>query len=180
MKVNPGLVGLLRNVTALEPDPNNTRKHPPEQIDQIASWLQEHGQQRPILLDENDRVVAGNGVFLAVRKLGWPQVAALTYQGPSPRRFSIIDNRSAELSEWDVDALRSELEQFDAGDFEGLGFALQDLESIGVDLDGLQVDLGAAEGLEAEGGDEEDKPKRRPRSKDYTCPNCGKKFTEGE
>lgn len=179
MNINAGLEGLLRNVSALEPDPQNTRKHPPDQINQIAAWLQTHGQQRPILLDENDRVIAGNGVYLAVRQLGWPQVAALTYHGPNPRQFAIIDNRSAELSEWDVDALRAELEQFDAGDFEALGFAVQDLENIGVDLEGLQVDLSAAAGLEGEGGSEE-KAQRRPKAREYTCPKCGKKFTEGE
>lgn len=181
MKINPGLAPLLRNVTALEPDPRNTRRHSPDQIAQIAAWLQTHGQQKPIVVDENDRVIAGNGVFLGARQLGWAQVAALTYQGPNPRAFSIIDNRSAELSEWDVEALASELEAFEGDALLGLGFAVQDLEELGVDLEALHVNLEAAAGL-AEGVDgkkrtrEDPDPTRQHGPVIQVCPKCGGRF----
>lgn len=54
-----------RKISELIPYINNARMHSQEQIKQIAASITEFGFTNPILIDENNGVIAGHGRLLA-------------------------------------------------------------------------------------------------------------------
>lgn len=98
-------------IADLKMDPANVRKHGPRNIETIVASLQKFGQQKPIVIDKNGVVVAGNGTLAAARQLGWTSIDAVRtgLQGSMATAFAIADNRTAELAEWDTDALAQTL-----------------------------------------------------------------------
>lgn len=112
----------------LKPNVRNARLHTPEQIDDIAKSIKRFGFTIPLLIDEDGLVIAGHGRLLAANKLEIAEVPVIIARGWSDaqkRAYALADNRIAENSSWDVNALRVEIfelskeEDFDAGD---LGF----------------------------------------------------------
>jgi ParB-like chromosome segregation protein Spo0J len=57
-------------VSTLKPLGCETRKHPPAQVRKLTESLNRFGFVLPILVDGDNRVVAGWGLVLAARKLG--------------------------------------------------------------------------------------------------------------
>lgn len=115
-QIHPQLAGLAMPVEALTPDPKNARKHDQRNVDAIADSLREHGQRKPIVAQKvGERLVvrAGNGTLEAARKLGWERLAVLVVDegDREATRYALRDNRTAELAEWDDEALRQALRE---------------------------------------------------------------------
>lgn len=93
-------------------DPTNARMHSPRNIDAIKGSLQRFGQQKPIVVDADNIVRAGNGTLEAARGLGWTEISVVRSEliGPEMTAFAIADNRTAELAEWDEETLARTLE----------------------------------------------------------------------
>jgi len=108
---DPDRVKML-DIDTLVLDPANVRTHPQRNIDAIIGSLQAFGQQKPVVVDADNVVRAGNGLVRAARLLGWSQVAAYTtgLGGSEAIAYAIADNRTAELSEWDDDGLAAQVE----------------------------------------------------------------------
>lgn len=131
--------------TKLLPYVRNARQHSDEQIAQIAASIAEFGFVNPILTGADGVLVAGHGRLAAARKLGLPTVpvVVLDHLTPTQRRALVLaDNRLAELSTWDNDLLRIELEALQDDGF--------DLDLTGFDADAL-AELLAGEEPEHEG-----------------------------
>lgn len=96
-------------ITSLSADPANARLHDQRSIDAIANSLKRFGQQKPIVCDAAGVTVAGAGMLMAAQQLQWTHVAAVRSELAGAERvaYGIADNRSAELSAWDDEALRS-------------------------------------------------------------------------
>lgn len=99
-------------VAELHEDPANVRRHGPRNLAAIRASLARFGQRKPIVVGPGGLVVAGNGTLAAARELGWPTVAVVrtVLAGAEAAAFAIADNRTAELAEWDNDALSQMLE----------------------------------------------------------------------
>lgn len=111
-KVVAGLERLLVPIADLVPDPRNARKHDERNLAAIAASLDRFGQHVPLVVSESDNVVrVGNGRLEAARRLGWTHVAAVRVAESEVASVgrAIADNRTSELSEWDVDALERTL-----------------------------------------------------------------------
>lgn len=143
----------LIDIKDLKLDKKNARKHPQKNLDQIKFSLENYGQQKPIVIDADNTVRAGNGTLMAAKDLGWDKIACVRSEltGSNLAAYALVDNRSTETSEWDMVQLPETLKiLFEDGiNLEALGFSQSDL----------------AEALE------EDKPKSDPKTK--TCPHCG-------
>lgn len=113
--VNPALKPFLIPIERLTLDPKPTRKHTSESIEGIAASLKEVGQQTPVVVVRRGRrleVLKGNGTVQAATRLGWTDIAAVSFskRGPGPARYyRIADNRTSELSRWDAKLLPLEL-----------------------------------------------------------------------
>lgn len=91
---------------------NNARTHSDEQIDQIVASLKEWGWTNPVLVDETNTLIAGNGRALAAIKSGWATIPAVIISGLSPaqkRALVLADNKLALNAGWDNDLLNLEL-----------------------------------------------------------------------
>jgi hypothetical protein len=110
-----------RPLESLKPAPRNARTHSKKQIQKIAASIREFGFINPILVDEDDRIVAGHGRLEAARQLGLARVPTieLAHLTEAQRRAYIIaDNRLAELAGWDTELLALELKELSGIDLD--------------------------------------------------------------
>ena len=99
-------------LSCLKPHPDNPRTHSKEQVRKIASSIRRFGFRNPILIDEDNNIVAGHGRLLAAAELGMNDVPTLLLSGMTEaerRAYIIADNRLAECAGWDDAKLASEL-----------------------------------------------------------------------
>lgn len=126
-----GLSKLKMPIEVLVEDEMNARLHEDRSIKAIKESLSRFGQQKPIVLREDGKsVLAGNGTLRAAKELGWTQIAAVKtkLKGEEAAAYSIADNRTAELSTWDLGALEEHIGSFDTLD--GLGFTMNELAEL--------------------------------------------------
>lgn len=132
------------DVSSLNPDPANVRTHSTRNIQAIKSSLARFGQQKPIVIDGNGVVVAGNGTLEAAIELGWDRIDTVRTKlcGADAIAFGIADNRTAELAEWDDDALAQLVGALPDELREVTGFDAEELESMlgGVGVDPVEVE----------------------------------------
>src|ERR1700678_3563111 len=101
----------LADVASLKPLGRQTRKHPPAQIRKLHSSIDQFGFVLPIVIDTENRVVAGWGLVLAARKMGLLQVPAVVISDLDEAKLRLLRlalNRLGEESSWDADALKLE------------------------------------------------------------------------
>ena len=110
-------------------DPNNARKHDSKNLDAIKGSLQKFGQQKPIVVDEKNIVLAGNGTLAAARALGWKTITVVrtALTGYDAMAYALADNRTSELAEWDDDVLGAQLQALREFDYPIQGFGFEPL-----------------------------------------------------
>jgi hypothetical protein len=109
----PPLEVTYLRTTSLKPDPRNPRVHTDKQVRQIAQSIESFGFNVPLLIDDQQKVIAGHGRLLAACKMGWDTVPAikLSHLTESQRMaFLIADNRLTENSSWDERMLGEQLQ----------------------------------------------------------------------
>jgi ParB-like chromosome segregation protein Spo0J len=103
-------------VENLIPYARNSRTHSDAQVAQIAASIKEFGFTNPVLIDQENGIIAGHGRVLAARKLGMNDVPCLRlgYLSDTQKRAYIIaDNKLALNSGWDDELLKLELHALD-------------------------------------------------------------------
>jgi ParB-like chromosome segregation protein Spo0J len=131
--IAPALTPLAVPLASLNPDPANARRHDRKNIDAIKASLARWGQRAPLVVQRDGMIVrAGNGRLEAMKELGWTEAACLVVDDSEIEAvaFAIADNRTAELADWDDDALARLLETLPDADVALLGFDGTDLERI--------------------------------------------------
>lgn len=102
------LRGLAVAIETLHADPVNARMG--HDIDRIMASLRQYGQRKPIVVNraQNNKVEAGNGTLSAAKRLGWTHVAAVFVEDDpmTATGYGIADNRTGDLSTWDVGVLK--------------------------------------------------------------------------
>ncbi len=122
-------------VERLIPYAQNARTHSEEQIAQIASSITEFGFVNPILVGEDDVIIAGHGRLIAAQKLNMKEVPViyLKHLNETQRKALVIaDNKIAENAGWDEELLKVELKELLANDFDVnlLGFSNTELDDL--------------------------------------------------
>lgn len=120
------------SVDELRLDPRNARLHPERNLTAIRASLERFGQQKPIVVKKDGTVVAGNGTLEVARQLGWTHVDVVRTEldGAAAAAFAVADNRTGELSEWDVNALIETLKGAAEGGDAVPGFTQHDVEML--------------------------------------------------
>lgn len=98
-------------IKELKPYKKNAKKHNKEQVEQIANSIKEFGFTQPVIIDENNCVVAGHGRILGARKAGLKQVPTVCLEDLTEEQikaYRLVDNKLNE-SEWDFSLLDEEL-----------------------------------------------------------------------
>lgn len=130
-------------------------------VDDVAESIKQCGYINPIIVDENNVILAGHTRLLAIKKIGKEKVQVLKVTGLSEeqkKKYRILDNKTAEKSEWDFEKLQQELEELDFGDYD-FGFEKP-----------VEFDEEAIKNLF------EDAPEKEKKKKFITCPHCGEEI----
>lgn len=132
-------------------------------ISAVAESIRQFGFRNPILVDDLCVIICGHTRLLAAKSLGLETVPVIFCRDLSPenvRALRLADNRSSELSTWDMDLLMQELA------------ALND--------DGVDASAWFADELNAlkerESFSPVDESDRLDQTVSITCPHCGKEF----
>jgi ParB-like chromosome segregation protein Spo0J len=155
------------SISSLTADPANVRRHNAKNLEAIAASLNRFGQQKPIVVDQSGVVRAGNGTLSAAVSLGWNEIAVVrtTLSGADAIAYAIADNRTAELAEWDTEALSQQLAALRIEDEEiaaATGFTVQEIEQMACpDFAPGTID------------DQSKLDQKKPTQ----CPECGHEFT---
>jgi site-specific DNA-methyltransferase (adenine-specific) len=109
----------VTTINNLKPDPKNARKRTERSATLIGESLKRYGAARSIVIDEDDRILAGNGTVEQAKAAGISKVRVVETDGDeiiAVRRrgltdqdkigLAIADNRTSDLSEWDAEMLR--------------------------------------------------------------------------
>lgn len=95
------------------PYANNPRKNDAA-VDAVAASIQEFGFRNPIIIDKKNVVVCGHTRLKAAEQLGLVEVPCLyadDLNDEQIRAFRLVDNKTAEIADWDFDKLEEELAQ---------------------------------------------------------------------
>ena len=108
-------------IAELHLDPKNARAHGDRDIKAIVTSIKTWGWTNPVIVQKGtNRVVCGHGRIQAANRLGLKVVPVVYKQFASDddaRAYAIADNRTAELSSWDLPNLKDSL-----SDLDGLGY----------------------------------------------------------
>lgn len=116
---------------ALVPYARNARTHTNKQLRQIESSIDEFGFTNPVLIDDNNMILAGHGRVEAAKRLGMNEVPCIRLSGMSEaqkRAYILADNKIAQNAGWDEDLLAIEL-----------GFLAAEVEDIDPSVTGFSV-----------------------------------------
>lgn len=122
-------------MSELSLDPGNVRLHSERNIETIMGSLRRFGQQKPIVIDQNSVIRAGNGTYEAARNLGWTDIMCVQtdLEGVEAAAYSLVDNRTAELAEWNFEGLSTMLKglkEDDTIDLVELGWEQYELDAL--------------------------------------------------
>lgn len=139
-------------VTALKPFQENPKRHGGEQLRRLKKSMREFGWTNPILISQDNMIIAGHARYEAAKQLGFTEVPTIYIDLPYNKAVSYVlaDNRLAEIAEQDDEQLNTLLESVynDAEiDIEALGFTDGEIDRI---LAGVEEEIS-----EDTGGDEE-------------------------
>lgn len=125
-----------RPIGDLKPRSRNARAHSKKQIQLIAQSMKQFGFNNPIIIDENDVIIAGHARLEAAKLNGdttVPTILVSSMTEDEKRAYVIADNQLAQLAGWDFTILREEMQfLLDADldfDIEIIGFEAAEIDS---------------------------------------------------
>ena len=103
--IQSDLQNLAHPITELQLLPGNPRRG---DIEAVKRSLEAFGQRKPIVVRRSDSVViAGNHTLQAAQALSWSEIAVVWVDDDevTSKAFALADNRTAELGDYDEEAL---------------------------------------------------------------------------
>jgi len=155
----------------LIPYSNNSRTHSEKQVQQVAASIKEFGFTNPILIDEDNGIIAGHGRLQAAQLLGMDTVPTIALEGfteAQRKAYVIADNQLAMNSGWDLDVLKVEVDRLTELDF--------NMDLLGFDEDVLAELINTMEPNFDAATEEEQGQLDELDPKWIDCPHCGKEF----
>ena len=95
-------------LTELRPPEKNIRLHTEKQIQEFVKSIKMFGQIRPIVVDEDNTVLCGNGLFEAMKRAGEKKALAYRFTGLTEnqkKKLMISDNKIFSLGVDNLDTL---------------------------------------------------------------------------
>ena len=111
------------SIDTLIPYDRNNKIHDEAQIKKIAKSIKELWFRAPILIDENNIILAGHWRLAAAKKLKLKEVPVIQYTDlteDQKKKYRLLDNRLADLSEYDLENLKLELQELNDERLNGL------------------------------------------------------------
>lgn len=153
----------------IKKDKRNYRIHNDRNKALIRKSLDECGAGRSILIDNDDEIIAGNGVYEQAKEMGFPvkivetdgkelvvvKRTDLKTEDAIRKRLAIMDNSTSDSSKFDIQLLNTD---FSTPELQELG--VPTFEESDIDVDSFF----------------EDTEQKEKEPKKVKCPECGKEF----
>ena len=117
------------NLSVQKPYEKNNKVHDEEQIEMIVNSIKEFWFTQPIVIDEDNCILAGHWRYYASKLLWLEKVPCNILEwltDAQKRKYRILDNKLNE-SDWDLANVKFELSQLDDFNFWELEFSVDDL-----------------------------------------------------
>ena len=117
------------DINSIKPYKKNPRKNE-EAIPYVMESIKQFGFKNPVILDKDNVIVAGHTRIESAKRLGITEIPCIYADDLTDeqiRAFRLADNKVAEIAEWDIDLLDTELDDILNIDMSDFGFDL-DLE----------------------------------------------------
>jgi DNA modification methylase len=125
------------SISQIKLDGHNSRTHSAKQIRQIANSIIAFGFTNPLLVNEDRKLIAGEGRLKAAQLLDFAKVPAIVLTGLSPARqraLAIADNKIAENAGWNRERLAIEIPELaELLEPEGLDVSILGFEAVEID-----------------------------------------------
>lgn len=99
---------VYKKVSELKGNPNNPRKND-DAVGTVAKSIEKYGFRNPLIIDKNNVVWCGNTRLKASKKLGLKEVPCIVVDDLTEQQMTelaLLDNKTNEIAEWDVDILK--------------------------------------------------------------------------
>ena len=97
-----------KHLSELHPPERNVRLHTEKQMKEFRRSVEMFGQIRPIVIDEGGTILAGNGLFEAMKSMGLVDADCYVVEGlteAQKKKLMLADNRVFNLGVDDMEAL---------------------------------------------------------------------------
>lgn len=124
-------------ISLLKHPEKNVRIHTIKQIEEFVRSIKMFGQIRPVVIDEDNTILAGNGLVEALEQIGIEEAECYKIDNLTEnqkKKLMIADNKIFSLGIENLDTLNSFLEDLD-GDLDVPGFDEDILRSMVADAD---------------------------------------------
>ena len=109
----------------LKPLENNVRKHSDKQIDELIKSVEQFGQTRAMVIDEDNNILIGNGLYFALLKMNKPDAQCYRKTGLTEvqkKKLILSDNKIYGLGSDDYEQINNYIQEITKiGDFEIAG-----------------------------------------------------------
>lgn len=113
-------------LSQLIPLEKNVRKHNDKQVDEFVRSLNDNGQTRPFVIDENNNILIGNGMYAAMIKRGDTEAYALRKTGlteKQKKKLVLSDNKIFSLGTDNYDVIQEYINEIaEDGDYDIAGY----------------------------------------------------------
>lgn len=119
-------------LSELRKPPRNIRKHGAKQIEEYMRSVEMFGQIRPIIVDETGEIIAGNGLYEAMKGLGKTEADVYIMDGltdTQKKKLMMADNRIFNLGSDDMGVFEEFLAEL-GGDFDVPGYDMDLLQTL--------------------------------------------------
>ena len=120
-----------KKISDLNPYENNSRTHSEEQITQIINSIKQFGFTNPILIDQDNNIIAGHGRLIAVKQMEWEEVPCIAVSNLTQNQLKALnfaDNQIALNAGWDLAKLTTEIKGLKEDNFDLTSLGFNNLE----------------------------------------------------
>lgn len=114
------------NLADLKPLERNVRRHVERQIEAFCKSLEQFGQTRAFVIDEENNILVGNGMYVAMKKAGWENASAYRLSNlteKQKKKLVLSDNRVFSLGIDEYTIMNDMLKEIAMdGDFDIAGY----------------------------------------------------------
>lgn len=106
---------VVKKIDQIKPYDNNPRRIPDSAVDAVKKSIEDYGYVQPIIVDSEGVIVAGHTRHKALKALGYTEVPVYVVDLPPEKvkQYRLVDNKTGELSDWDMDSLVLELREWE-------------------------------------------------------------------
>ena len=131
-----------KKIEELKPYENNPRFND-EAVEYVKNSIKEFGFKVPMIIDKNNTIITGHTRYKAAKMIGLKEVPVIIADDLTEEQikaFRLVDNKTAEIAEWDFELLQDEIDDILNIDLSRFGFE-NELDDDDIDPEEVETPL---------------------------------------